>query len=189
VATLDRILDQMAARKARVLTLAAGEIPQLHAERGALAVGSAPMTDERVLAYLRELAGPAERAALEAREDVTFAYRGFLVAVAFLEGRIESRITPAAAEEPAAEAGAPVPEAAVPAETVAAAAGAPAPAADFTAAERAEQRAAAQVEADRAFDPRAAGEPPVDELFRDMIRRNASDLHLTMGQQIGRAHV
>jgi len=38
------------------------------------------------------------------------------------------------------------------------------------------------MEADRAFDPRAGGVPPIDELFRDMIARNASDLHLTMGQ-------
>jgi twitching motility protein PilT len=39
------------------------------------------------------------------------------------------------------------------------------------------------MEIDRSFDPRSDGEPPIDALFREMIERSASDLHLTMGER------
>ena len=148
MAALDRILESMAGRGAGLFTLKTGEAPLLHAGRGAQPVGSGPLAEERVLAYLRELAGPEERAALETRAAVSFTYRGFVVAVAFPPGGAEAEIRPV-----------PVPCA---------------PSADAA--------AAAEAAADRAFDPRAGGTPAIDELFQEMIKRGASDLHLTMGQ-------
>ena len=71
MAALDKILESMTARKADLFSLKSGEVPLFHTGSGTPAVGSSPLTEERVLAYLRELAGPAERAALEAREAVT----------------------------------------------------------------------------------------------------------------------
>ena len=97
MAALDRILDSMADRKAGLFSLRTGEVPLLHAGQGTQPVGSSPLAEERVLAYLLELAGPAERAALEARAAVSFAYRGFAVAVTFPPGGAEAEIRPAAA--------------------------------------------------------------------------------------------
>ncbi|HEY5998759.1 MAG TPA: type IV pilus twitching motility protein PilT [bacterium] len=159
MAALDRVLDSMASRKAELLSLKTGGIPLLHSERGTQPVGSAALGEERVLAYVRELAGPAESAALEARESVSFAYRGFSVTVTFPAGGAEAEIRPAAAQETATP----------PLE--------PPPASAAACAD-----AAASAAAGRTFDPRAAGEPAIDELFREMIKRGASDLHLTMGQ-------
>ena len=96
MAALDKILDSMAARKAGLFTLRSGEVALLHAGQGTQPVGSTPLAEERVLAYLRELAGPAERAALAARQPVSFAYRGFAVAVAFPAGGAEAEIRPPA---------------------------------------------------------------------------------------------
>ncbi len=155
MAALDKILDSMVARGATLFSLRAGEIPLFHTPRGTQPVGSNPLAEERVLAYLRELAGPQERGALESREAVTFPYRGFQVAVGFEGGALEARISPEAAP---VEPPAPAPAAA------------PAPA----------ERALTAMEVDRSFDPRAAGVPPIDELFREVIERGASDLHLTM---------
>jgi twitching motility protein PilT len=162
VAALDKILESMTARKVGLFSLKAGEVPLFHTGRGTQPVGTNPLAEDRVLAYLRELGGAAERAALEAREPVSFAYRAFQVSVTFPAGGAEAEIRPAAAADPA---GVPAP---------AATNGAPAPAPP--------ERAATQMEIDRSFDPRAAGVPPIDELFRDMIGRNASDLHLTMNE-------
>jgi twitching motility protein PilT len=133
----------MTTRKAELFSLKSGEIPHFHTGRSTLPVGSSPLSEERVLAYLRELAGPAERAALEAREAATFVYRDFTITAAFRDGGVEAEVRPAAAAP----------------------------------------RAQTAMEFDRSFDPRAAGSPPIDELFRDVIGRKASDLHLTMGQQ------
>jgi len=171
MAALDKILESMTARKADLFSLISGETPLFHTGRATQPVGSNPLTEERVLAYLRELAGPAERVALEAREAVIFAYRNFTIAVAFPAGRIEAQVRPGSAPAPAPTAhevdALPTgpPESRTPATTVVAA-----------------PRAKTAMEIDRSFDPRSAGAPPIDELFRDMIGRNASDLHLTMGQ-------
>ncbi len=167
MAALDKTLESMIARRADLFSLKAGEIPLFHTGRSTQPVGSSPLTEDRVLAYLRELAGPAERAAFEARAAVTFTYRDFTIAVAFPAGRVEAEIRPGSGAAPALSAV----EAAVPP---------PGPSAPPAAAA---PRAQTAMEIDRAFDPRSAGAPPIDELFREMISRNASDLHLTMGQQ------
>ncbi|MDP1603270.1 MAG: hypothetical protein Q8M03_08395, partial [Legionella sp.] len=77
MAALDKILESMTARKVDLFSLKAGETPLFHTGRATQPVGSSPLSTERVLAYLRELAGPSERAALEARVAVTFVYRDF----------------------------------------------------------------------------------------------------------------
>jgi twitching motility protein PilT len=166
VAALDKIFESMTARKVEVFSLKSGEIPVFQTGRSTQPVGSSPLTEERVLAYLRELAGPVERAALESREAVTFAYSDFTVEVVFPADGIEARVRAGAcpAPAPAAEEAA-----AAPARRDEEPAAAP--------------RAQTAMEVDRSFDPRAAGTPAIDELFREMISRKASDLHLTMGQQ------
>jgi twitching motility protein PilT len=169
VAALDKTLESMVVHKADLFSLKSGETPLFHTARGTKPVGAAPLAEERVLAYLRELAGPAERAALDAREPVAFGYGAFRVAVSFSAGGVEAEIRPEAAAQPDQAADQPA-LSAPPAATAA-------PAAAATA-----QRAQTAMEIDRSFDPRSAGAPPIDDLFRDMIGRNASDLHLTMGQ-------
>jgi twitching motility protein PilT len=159
VAALDKILESMIARKADCFSLKTGETPLFHTGRATQPVGTAPLTTDRVLAYLRELTGPAERAALEARERLTFAYGSFQVTVSFPADGVEAQIRPEAAEPAPAPANAP-------------AAAAPAPAA----------HAQTAMEIHRGFDPRSGGAPPIDELFTDMIARKASDLHLSMGE-------
>ena len=158
MAALDKILDSMNARGADLFTLKSAEIPLLHSARGAQPVGANPLSDQQVLAYLRELAGPVERVALDAREAVVYTYRDFGVAVAFSASGAEAEIRPVPRPAPAPSA----------AEGVA-----PPPA----------PRPMTAMEVDRSFDPRSTGELPIDELFRDMIERNASDLHLTMGER------
>ncbi len=170
MAALDKTLESMAARKAELFSLKAGGIPLFHSSRGTQPVGASPLSEERVLAYLRELTGPAERASLEAREAVTFTYRTFTVAVAFPEDGVEAQIRLEAATEPGESSGQPPPGPA---------AGQTSPPPPSAAA----QRTPTAMETDRSFDPRADGAPPIDDLFRDMISRKASDLHLTMGQQ------
>jgi len=166
VAAVDKILESMIASKAELFSLKSGELPLLHTALGSRPVGSSPLTEERVLAYLRELAGPAERAALEDRADLTFAYRDFTVAVTFPAGGVEARVRPGsgAATGQTPDKGEPLPV-------------------DPPNAPTAAPRAPTAMEIDRSFDPRSAGAPPIDELFREMIARKASDLHLTMGQQ------
>ena len=168
MAALDKTLESMIARKVDRFSLKSGETPIFHSARGSQPVGSNPLSAEKVLAYLRELAGPGERAALEAREAVSFTYRDFTVAVAFPAGGVEAEIRPAA---PRAGPTASRRRAWNPASAVPAAAAAP--------------RVQTAMEIDRSFDPRAEGAPPIpiDELFREMIDRKASDLHLTMGER------
>jgi twitching motility protein PilT len=173
---LDRILDHMVAQKAAAVTLRTGETPQLHSEKGARPILQKTLADGEVLAYLRELAGPPERAALEARTPVAFTYRDFRVRVDFPPSGAEARISPpdqpAAAAPEAAPAPAPTPTP-TPTPTPAAA---EVPAADPPA------RELSAMEQHLAFDPRANGALPIDALFEEMIRQKASDLHLTMDE-------
>ncbi len=168
MAALDKILESMAAHGADRFTLKSGEAPLLHTERGTKPVGSSPLSTNRVLAYLRELAGPAERGAIEARESVAFAYRDFTVAVTFPGEGVEAQVCPCPRPATAAAAEEPPP-----------APGAPQEAPTAVTANRTQTA----MEAHNSFDPRAGGAPPIDELFRDMIGRKASDLHLTMGER------
>ena len=171
MAALDKTLESMIARKVDLFSLKSGETPIFHSGRGSQPVGSNPLSAEKVLAYLRELAGPGERAALEAREAVSFTYRDFTISVVFPAGEVEAEIRPAA------------PQGGTDAVPLAAPESTQTPAPATAAAPRVQTA----MELDRSFDPRAEGAPPIpiDELFREMIGRKASDLHLTMGS--GRA--
>ncbi|MHB8836373.1 MAG: type IV pilus twitching motility protein PilT [Candidatus Methylomirabilia bacterium] len=170
MAALDKTLESMIAHKADLFSLKSGQTPLFHTGNKTRPIGSSPLSTDRVLAYLCELAGPAERSELEARTPVTFTYRDFAIAVAFPDGRVEAEVRPASAATPAPAADEAASPSADPTETLT-----PPPAA-------AAPRAQTAMEIDRSFDPRGAGVPVIDELFREMIGKNASDLHLSMGE-------
>ncbi len=159
---LDKVLDHLLAQKASALTLRAGEPMALVTGAGSRPIAQRSFSAAEVAAYLREIAGPAERASIEAREPAFFTYRDFRCRVQFGPGGIDAEIRPGAAAPPAQEAPAAAP-AAEPA-------GQPPP----------EPPAATEPAA--AVAPAPSGPAAIDELFRDMIARSASDLHLTMGE-------
>lgn len=104
---LDKVLDHMTAQGASSVTLKTGEAIALVTERGSRPLMQKTLSDADVIAYIRELAGPAERGALDARTPVLFTYRGFRVRVRFVASGAEAELLPgaeAADEAPAADA-------------------------------------------------------------------------------------
>jgi twitching motility protein PilT len=109
MAALDKVLDSMAPSGAHLLTLKAGEVPLLHTAAGSSPVHKQPLTAAQVLSYLRELAGPAERQALEGGGPASFLYRTFRIDVEKVSGDVSAKITPvqkSAGEKGGATAGA-----------------------------------------------------------------------------------
>ncbi|MGC8724249.1 MAG: type IV pilus twitching motility protein PilT, partial [Acidobacteriota bacterium] len=169
MAAFDKILEAMAARGAQSLELQSGEIPHFVLEGGTVPVLKAPLAEPQLLAYLKEMAGPAEQALLDTRSVCRFIYRGFLVQVAFPGGALIARVTPeehAKAAPPPPAAAAPPPGPRPPSPSVHAAP-APAPPAPT-----------APAAASFATDPNR----PIEALFVEMVGRGASDLHLTTGE-------
>ena len=86
MAALDKVLDHLLAQKAAALTLRAGAPMELATGTGTRPIAQRTFSAAEVAAYLREIAGPAERAAIEAREPVAFSYREFTCQVQFGPG-------------------------------------------------------------------------------------------------------
>jgi twitching motility protein PilT len=175
---LDKVLDHMTAQGASSVILKTGEALALVTERGSRPLMQKTLSEADVIAYIRELAGPAERGALDARTPVLFTYKTFRVRVRFLAGGAEAEILPGA-DAPAEAEEAPAAEVAAAADPAPAAA---APSAAAPAAAPAETHQLSDMEKRQAFDPRAAGVPTIDKLFEEMISRKASDIHFTMGE-------
>ena len=171
MAAFDKILEAMAARGAQSLELQSGEIPHFVVEGGTVPVLKSPLAEPQLLAYLKEMAGPAEQALLDTGSVCRFVYRGFLVQVAFPGGALIARVTPEEHAQPAP----PPPSAASPPPSPrppsppprAVPAPAPAPPAQT-----------APAAASFATDPSR----PIEALFVEMVGRGASDLHLTTGE-------
>jgi len=95
MAALDKVLDTMAPSGAHLLTLKAGEVPLLHTAAGSRPVHNQPLNEGQVLLYIKELAGTADRQALEGGGPASFVYRGFQVEVQEGPNGYSARITPA----------------------------------------------------------------------------------------------
>ena len=95
MAALDKVLDTMAPSGAHLLTLKAGEVPLLHTAAGSRPVHNQPLNEGQVLLYVKELAGTADRQALEGGGPASFVYRGFQVEVQEGPNGYSARITPA----------------------------------------------------------------------------------------------
>ena len=139
---LDKILDAMEARGARTLILAAGQIPQFLTESGSLPVLKAPLHEQNLMAYLKEMAAPAIVAELERRSACAFTYRGFEVTVEFRPEGVNARVQSPGAVAPAAA------------------------------------RAASRQDPGEQFLLRH----PIDHLLKEMVSRDASDLHISSGE-------
>jgi twitching motility protein PilT len=85
----------MAPSGAHLLTLKAGEVPLLHTARGSRPVHNQPLDRQQVLLYLKELAGTADRQALESGGPASFVYRDFQVEVEIRPEGVAASITPA----------------------------------------------------------------------------------------------
>jgi len=166
MAALDKLLDAMAPRGATALQLKTGEAPQFQTPSGLQPVAKATLQEAHVVAYLKELATPAEQARLDQRRPLHFVYREFQVDVSFGPAGVEAHIFPTEVggvplfppSPPASGAGTPVapPAVAPPAVPPHAVAHPTAP---------------------------APGAPAIDALFHEMIGMNASDLHITTGER------
>ena len=101
MAALDKVLESMAPSGAHLLSLSSGDVPLLHVEGGTRPVHPKPLDESQVILYLRELAGPAEKQALEKRAPATFRYKGYEVKVEFPASGAAAEIRPASGEGPA----------------------------------------------------------------------------------------
>jgi twitching motility protein PilT len=161
VAALDKVLDAMVTSGALSMTMGEDEIPYFTTRLGPQPVVKNPLPRAKIIAYLQELCGPTETAALRDTCDVAFDYRDMRVSVGFSTGRLVVDVRPGVRriEPPARDA-----DGASPATDAAAASGAPGSAGTSSAI------------------PPGEGSP-IDVLFREVISRGASDLHLTMAER------
>ena len=173
MAQLDRFFGVLVEKDARELRLAAGRAPVFVFPDGPRAASSARPSGPQVLALLGEILPPEALA--------TFQQTGYLAATLERPGLppLELELT-GSPEQPVAVVRRPAVEAAAPdpgATAAPAATEAPVPAAPAS-------PPTAPAEAPPAPSPAVQdGGPPIDALFREMIGRGASDLHVSSGER------
>ena len=133
----------------------AGEVPRFETASGPKAVVKNPVSEVKAMQYLAQVASDDVVAALRERKDAHWCYRSFEIEVSFASGKLVARFRES---ETAPEAAGPPVTAVEPGDAPATP---PRPV------------AVAQPVGDR---------PPIDALFRTMIARGASDLHLRIGE-------
>lgn len=94
MASLDQILDRMAARGADCLVLRVGQIPIVRASGHDVPIQKLALSEDQVLALVRELATPDAVVRLSNREGTSFTYRTFDVRVAFASSGVAVDIVP-----------------------------------------------------------------------------------------------
>lgn len=152
MAALDKLLDAMAGYGAEALTLEAGAVPLFHFDGNTRPVAKQAIADAQVVAYLRELAEESCKVLIESRQPCGFSYKAFSVRVDFPPQGVTARLTPTSALLPGD--GSPPQE---------------------------RTNTPEKVDTGVFLRPPKLG-TPIDELFYEMVQRDASDLHLSTGE-------
>jgi twitching motility protein PilT len=168
LATLDKILDAMPGWNADAVTLTGGAVPQIHVN-GQVRTLRQAIPEPQLIVYLREIADPASASVIEGGKSCDFLYRNHEFHVQFTGGGVTAVVFPSSAPAPAATAAAP---------------------AEAQAHGQAPVRAAAAATARLPGPARTVVDDsspdnvrfPIDALFYEMIRRGASDLHISTGE-------
>ena len=170
MAALDKILDSMAGQNASALSLKVGEAPMLQLPGGGKPVSKSSLQEAHVLGYLKEMAEGPYRGLIELRQPCSFPYRGFQVQVEFPPSGASAWIRPAQPQEALADLSVFPAMEGFHANAAPAAAPGPGP-------------APAEPYADKPFVPGVSqGQNPIDPLFKELIQRGGSDLHLTTAE-------
>ncbi len=155
MAVLDKVLASMKQRGANGVTIVAGEVPRFETANGPKAIVKNPLSEEKAVEYLTQVASHEIVAALREKKDATWRHRSFEIDVSFASGKLVARFR----ESEAAPDSAVLPADAVEPEI------SPSP--------PPQPEAVAVLVSDG---------PLIDALFRTMIARGASDLHLRIGE-------
>ncbi len=157
MAVLDKVLASMKQRGADGVTIVAGEVPRFETATGPKAIVKNPLSEEKAVEYLTQVASGEVVAALREKKDATWRHRSFEIDVSFASGKLVARFRESEAASDSAD---PPADATGPGDSPSP----PPPPQPVAIAE-----------------PVSDG-PLIDALFRSMIARGASDLHLRIGE-------
>jgi len=165
MAELDKILNAIPQRRALGISMQSGRPPVFLTAEGEQPFLNAPLKDSHIRAYLKELLDPGRHGILDERKPFDFNYRDFQVRVSYPNGGVLVRVVPAG-QLPAPDGPAAFP---------------PTVTRQTPAAIRAPAAPGENPSVDGGTGQRGNGNE-IDALFYEMIEREASDLHMSIGE-------